>query len=63
MKEASGEANITIITIVIISLLLAVGIPIVKTIVQKTETNTNTDCPAGQYKTTDGKCAAVSKIQ
>ena len=55
MKEASGEANITIITIVIISLLLAVGIPIVN----KTETNTNIACNEGQYKDSNGECIDV----
>ena len=37
MKEAAGEANITVITIVLIALVLAVGTPLIKSILRNME--------------------------
>jgi len=35
MKEAAGEANITVITIVLIALVLAVGTPLISSILKR----------------------------
>ena len=54
MKEAAGEANMTVITIVLIAIVLGVGIFVVTTMMNNTSergnqvNNTNTgSCPNG----------------
>lgn len=42
MKEAAGEANMTVITIVLIAIVLGVGTVIVKKLMDNT--STKTDC-------------------
>lgn len=44
MKEATGEANMTVITIVIIALVLAIGTPIVTNLLNNTKESS--DCSA-----------------
>ena len=36
MKEAAGEANITVITIVLIAIVLAIGTPLVRSVLNST---------------------------
>lgn len=56
MKEASGEANMTVITIVLIAIVLAVGTVIVTNLMNSTKdkvdtegTNTKAACEAAGY--------------
>ena len=44
MKEAAGEANMTIVTIVLIAIVLAAGTLIVTNIVNGMKTNNSTKC-------------------
>lgn len=65
MKEAAGEANMTVITIVLIAIVLAVGTVVVTSLMKKTEggvavgdTNTQQACEAAGYTwdTQNGRC-------
>ena len=60
MKEAAGEANMTVITIVLIAIVLAVGTVIVTNLMNKTADKTNADigaCGSGYtLNETTGKC-------
>ena len=56
MKEAAGEANMTVITIVLIGIVLAIGGVLITTMMNNTKDNagnsTNNDatnCPSGTY--------------
>ncbi len=56
MKEAAGEANMTVITIVLIGIVLAIGTIVVTNMMNSTQNRTN--C-INQGKTwTNGKCVA-----
>lgn len=60
MKEAAGEANMTVITIVLIAIVLGVGTVIVTNLMNKASDKVDTDtgtCPAG-YKT-DGQGGCI----
>lgn len=48
MKEASGEANLTVITIILIGVIVAVVTPLITSLMNNTEARTN--C------LNDGKC-------
>lgn len=37
MKEAAGEANMTVVTIIIIGVVMAIATPIIKNLVQQTQ--------------------------
>lgn len=60
MKEAAGEANMTIITIVLIGIVLAVGTVVVTNLMNRTADKANADageCPSGySLNTTTGHC-------
>lgn len=60
MKEAAGEANMTVITIVLIAIVLAVGTVIVTNLMNKTadSANSNTGSCAEGYtlKEESGRC-------
>ena len=67
MKEATGEANITVITIVLIAIVLAVGTVIVNSVLSNT--GRSSACNSSGYvwvggqccpsKTDDGKCSGT----
>ena len=59
MKEATGEANMTIITIVLISVVLAVGLPIVKDLINNTKDKTS--CEERGLCYSDGSCGECPK--
>ena len=63
MKEAAGEANMTVITIVLIAIVLAVGTIIVTNLMNKTADQANSDigaCASGYtLNETTGKCEKV----
>ena len=59
MKEAAGEANITVITIVLIALVLAVGTPVVKGVLKNAEKNSCCTAKGGVYKQNPEKPAGV----
>lgn len=54
MKEAAGEANMTVITIVLIAIVLGVGIIIVPRMMNKTSASACCTNDGGIWK--DGKC-------
>ena len=58
MKEAAGEANMTVITIVLIGIVLAVGTVIVRSMM--TSTQGRTDCINGGGQWVNGQCQAGS---
>ena len=54
MKEAAGEANMTVITIVLIGIVLAIGAVLITSMVNNTKTRGENasgaaDCAAGSY--------------
>ena len=54
MKEAAGEANMTVITIVLIAIVLAVGTIIVNSVLKNTEASS--DCTAKGNVWYNGQC-------
>lgn len=59
MKEAAGEANMTVITIVLIAIVLGVGTVIVTNLMNKASDKVDTDtgtCPAGYKSDNSGGC-------
>ena len=54
MKEAAGEANMTVITIVLIAIVLAVGTVIVTNLMNSTENSSACTACGGYWK--GGKC-------
>lgn len=59
MKEAAGEANMTVITIVLIAIVLAVGTIIVRNMMKSA--STSTDCTAKGNIWYNGKCYTPDK--
>lgn len=56
MKEAAGEANMTVITIVLIAIVLAVGTVIVNNMLKSTEKSSCCTANGGVWRA--GKCYA-----
>ena len=54
MKEAAGEANMTVITIILIGVIAAVAIPLVNTAMKNTSAKASCNA-AGGYMTTSNK--------
>lgn len=54
MKEAAGEANMTVITIVLIAIVLGVGTIIVRSVMNSTKTSSNCTSVGGVMY--NGKC-------
>lgn len=48
MKEAAGEANMTVITIVLIAIVLGIGTVIVTSVMNGTKTSSNCTSDGGQ---------------
>ena len=59
MKEAAGEANMTVITIVLIAVVLAVGTVIVNNIMTKSKTSS--ECTANGNYWYNGSCWTPDK--
>lgn len=59
MKEAAGEANMTVITIVLIAIVLAVGTIIVKNMMSSA--SNSTDCTSKGNIWYNGKCYTPDK--
>lgn len=57
MKEATGEANMTVITIVIIALVLAIGTPIVTNVLNGTKKSSCCAANGGVWK--NGSCKSA----
>lgn len=54
MKEAAGEANITVITIVLLGIVAAVGIPLITSMMNNTSARSN--CVNNGSRWVNGKC-------
>lgn len=59
MKEAAGEANMTVITIVLIAIVLAVGTIIVTNMMNNTQERTECNNNGGQWE--NGQCVGVTQ--
>lgn len=57
MKEAAGEANMTVITIVLIAIVLAVGTVVVNNVMTKTKSSSCCSANGGVWRA--GKCYAT----
>ena len=55
MKEAAGEANMTVVTIVLIAIVLAVGTVIVNSLMNSSKNSTACSACGGVWE--GGKCA------
>ena len=56
MKEATGEANMTVVTIILIAAIVAIATPIVTKMMETTKTKS--ECMnAGGYIQDDGQCS------
>ena len=55
MKEAAGEANMTVITIVLIAIVLGVGTLLVNNLMNKTSDSSACTACGGEWK--GGKCS------
>lgn len=58
MKEAAGEANMTVITIIIIGVIAAVGTPIIKNMLDSTSEKTSCMNAGGAW--VNGDCDYTS---
>lgn len=54
MKEASGEANLTVVTIILIGVIVAVVTPIINSMMNNTKARTECMNNGGYYE--DGEC-------
>ncbi len=61
MKEAAGEANMTVITIVLIAIVLAIGTIIVTNMMNNTGKNSACSSAGGVWNS--GKCYAASSCK
>lgn len=55
MKEAAGEANLTVITIILIGIIVAVVTPIIRGVMQSTKERTCCVDAGGEWK--NNKCS------
>lgn len=60
MKEAAGEANMTVVTIILIGIIVAVVTPIVTTMMSNTSKRSSCQNDGGYWK--DGKCVSAPSI-
>ena len=58
MKEASGEANLTVVTIILIGVIVAVATPIINSMM--TNTAKRTCCQNAGYVFEGGKCYEIT---
>ena len=54
MKEAAGEANMTVITIILIGVIAAIAVPLITSVM--TSTSKSSCCQASGYVWDNGKC-------
>ena len=54
MKEAAGEANMTVITIVLIAIVLAVGVPLITRLMEQTQEKS--ECINNGQTWVNGRC-------
>ena len=55
MKEASGEANLTVVTIILIGVIVAVVTPLISSLMSNTEERTNCLNDGGTWE--NGQCS------
>lgn len=58
MKEAAGEANMTVVTIIIIGVIVAIATPIISNMMKST--SAKADCLNGGGTWVNGKCNQLS---
>ena len=57
MKEAAGEANLTVVAIILIGVIVAVATPIVQSMMKNTQLRTCCMDAGGQWE--NGKCSVT----
>lgn len=63
MKEAAGEANMTVITIILIGVIAAVAIPLVNTAMNNSKDKANCNAAGGYWENNqcnDGKGGTIA---
>ncbi len=58
MKEASGEANMTVVTIILIGIIVAIATPIVTNMMNNTKTRTDCMNNGGYWE--NGQCKSAA---
>ncbi len=59
MKEASGEANMTVVTIILIGIIVAVATPLINSMMNNTKTKA--ECMNNGGYIENGKCVGATK--
>ena len=62
MKEAAGEANITVITIVLIAIVLAIGTPLVRSVLDRTAIRAACTSQNGKLAGNGKQCQFTNEI-
>ncbi len=60
MKEAAGEANMTVITIILIGVVLTIASPIVTKLIKTSERRSCCQANGGTWDAVSGKCSGAS---
>lgn len=60
MKEATGEANMTIVTIILIAIIVAIATPIINSMMNSTDEKACCMNNGGTWE--DGDCVGASKV-
>ena len=56
MKEAAGEANMTVVTIILIGVIVAIATPIVNNMMKNTKNRADCMDGGGVWNSSQGKC-------
>lgn len=57
MKEAAGEANMTVITIILIGVIVAVATPLIRNTIQAASERTNCVNRGGEWISSTNRCS------
>ena len=60
MKEAAGEANMTVVTIILIGIVAAIAYPLINNMIKDTEAKSCCVQNGGEWK--NGSCVGASPI-
>ena len=59
MKEAAGEANMTVVTIILIGVIVAIATPIVNSMMTNTKNRTECMNNGGVWDSSSNSCSSV----
>lgn len=60
MKEAAGEANMTVVTIILIGVIVAVATPIINSMMNNTKKRAECMDDGGTWNSSTGECDKVN---